>query len=121
MFLKVCGYTVDEFGSLSTAFLKEELKAHGHPKTKTIPGTKKQFDIEIRRKELLDHYRFIHQNFGEIILEEKKLCYCLKTYQENDKMIGCDFRNCQKEWFHFSCLDEKNYKYPSDDLIDYGN
>ena len=29
-------------------------------------------------------------------------CYCQKSYNENEEMIGCDNVNCSYKWIHYS-------------------
>ena len=31
-------------------------------------------------------------------------CYCQQPEDDENDMIGCDFKNCKIEWFHLKCL-----------------
>ena len=68
--------------------LKQELKAHSHQQTRKDKTTKKNQSISESKKELLAHYRYNHQNFGDKIQKEKVFyCVCRKKYCENDNQL----------------------------------
>jgi hypothetical protein len=95
--------------------LKKELKAHFHPQTR-----KDKTSGEMRQ-ELILHYRFTHQNFGDNY-KKKLYCICQEEETENgDCMVLCGMEDkCEEEWFHVSCLQRIDYALPRD-LEDIGN
>ncbi len=101
--------------------MKAELKAHKHKQSR------KGCNINDQRKELLDHYYFVHENFDESVANisiQKKVCYCQSFENAADETIfwiRCDDDNCEKEWFHLNCLELRSIAYPSTDNIESGN
>ena len=83
------------------------------------------------RNELIEHYRYVHQNFDETISNisnisiKNLVCYC--QVDENEKtvdeelMIRCDYgptmEECEKGWFHLKCLDLRKIPYPNPEFI----
>ena len=101
--------------------MKAELKAHKHPQSR------KKCDFKDMRKELLDHYYYIHENFDETVANisiQKKICLCQTDENETNDVtqfwIRCEIENCEKEWFHLKCLDDANIIYPSPENIETG-
>jgi hypothetical protein len=115
----ICGYKIEEIEFLPLVSLKKELKAHNHQQNRKSNLTKKNITVGEIRKELMSHYRFIHQNFGEIIKKTKKDTYCVckeKDIKKNSApMIMCELgENCQEEWFHLTCMESMDYPLPKD-------
>jgi len=106
-----CGFTADEINNgITVSQLKKELKEHFHPQTR------KNKTPEDMKRELLDHYLFTHQNFGENKQKKKVYCVCQEEEEENgDLMILCWMEEeCDEEWFHVSCMNRINYALPKD-------
>jgi hypothetical protein len=120
----ICAFTAEEIGILPLASLKKELKTHLHPQNRKSILTKKSITVGEVREELLSHYRFIHQNFGEIIKKKKDtFCVCKeKDIKKNSApMIMCELgENCQGEWFHLTCMEHLQHPLPKN-LDDEGN
>lgn len=106
----VCLYTADEINnSITGPQLKKELKDHFHPQTR------KNKTLEDMKQELLEHYIFTHQNFGEENIQ-KKYCVCQADEAENgDLMVLCWMdEQCDEQWFHVNCMNTLNYALPKD-------
>ncbi len=108
--------------TITNIMLRKELSEHKHQMSRTGKSAKDM------RKELLEHYFFIHQNFDESVSNitiQKVICYC--HTEENSKtdeietMIRCDLEDCENEWFHLKCLDQEGVSYPLPDEIETGN
>jgi hypothetical protein len=113
-----CSFTVDEINNrITVAQLKKELKDHFHPQSR------QKVSIVGMKEELLEHYNFTHQNFGENSPNKKIYCYCKKEETEiSECMIMCDLaEKCDEgEWFHVSCIQNEGHFLPKD-LDDTGN
>ena len=96
--------------------LKKELKNHFHPQTR------KDKSFEDMKQELINHYKFTHQNFGENSENKKLYCICQKEEEENgDFWVMCGMEEeCENQWFHINCMKELDYALPKD-LDDIGN
>ncbi len=109
---KKCSFNADEIkNSITISQLKRELKCHFHPQSR------KNVSIAGMKEELLEHYRFTHQNFGEDTQNRKVYCYCKIDETENSEcMIMCDLGDkCDEgEWFHISCIDRADHLLPID-------
>lgn len=99
--------------------MKAELKLHKHPQSRK---GKTSNDM---KKELLDHYSYVHDNFNTTALNvsvQKVACYCQtdenEQIEEVETWIGCDFEDCSIAWFHLRCLKRMNIDYPLPENIE---
>ena len=113
-----CSFNADYINNrITISQLKKELKDHFHQQSRQKVSTAEM------KQELLEHYKFTHQNFGENRPAKKVYCYCKKEETEDSEcMIMCDLaEKCDEgEWFHVSCIQKLDHLLPID-LDDIGN
>ena len=59
-----CNFTVNEITRvINIVQIQDEMKLHGHPSSRSIKGWTRSYSSDDKRKELIEHYKFVHKNF----------------------------------------------------------